>query len=294
MTFEIAPAEAENIAGAHWRGVPVGPDLSSERSISSVWGPRPPIKFDAENTSPPFHRGIDIQMPVGTQLYAPDDGWVWRLERQEAGGNVLWLGHGPDYGGAGIPPAPTHITVYAHRRAARETYADARLLALVIIGYPDSVPSIFLEMAFHSERVDKDALIRWDNYRGLGEARVGLVLTGHVSDRSMEIGHSELDRLEDSYQLAYELSAPFERGPDSYVVCVPGVRAVAAERQLPGGWAFQFQDGRTNTAVSPTIVLPSGGELRVEHGSSMLLARAVIEEAFRNTRVGYRYQRAPE
>ena len=116
MTFEIAPAEAENIAGAHWRGVPVGPDLSSERSISSVWGPRPPIRFDAENTSPPFHRGIDIQMPVGTQLYAPDDGWVWRLERQEAGGNVLWLGHGPDYGGAGIPPAPTHITVYMHLR----------------------------------------------------------------------------------------------------------------------------------------------------------------------------------
>ena len=114
MTLVIAPAEAENTVGTLWRGVPIATDLAGAARITSEFGPRAPITFPDGSQSSTDHNAVDVDLPLRTQLYAPDDGWVHSFEWQENGGWVLRLAHGPEWDGHGVPPVPTHITLYAH------------------------------------------------------------------------------------------------------------------------------------------------------------------------------------
>jgi len=102
VTFEIAPAQAENRVGGSWSGAPFDPGMF-DVPITSLWGPRSVITFPDGSTSGGFHNGIDLRVPLRTQLYAPDDGTVRSVSRTDAGGNVLQLDHDDGF-----------ITLYLH------------------------------------------------------------------------------------------------------------------------------------------------------------------------------------
>ena len=86
-----------------------------EGPVSSDFG----LRFDG--VVPDLHRGIDIAVPIGTEVHAMAPGVVRFAGVQEGYGNVVWLDHGGDV-----------LSVYAHLSEIRVTRGEVVLHRAVL------------------------------------------------------------------------------------------------------------------------------------------------------------------
>ncbi len=89
--------------------IPLSEPLLGKPRISSSFG----MRIHPTTKKPDMHKGIDYAVPVGTNVYAPADGTVISVWRDDLCGNGLKISHGMGY-----------ETVYCHLQSVNVAQGD--------------------------------------------------------------------------------------------------------------------------------------------------------------------------